>query len=182
MVFKDWKISTFNGALVASYFIPAWAIPAFRIVASPVHGLFYERANVAAGMYVSDYLQFGAVGIIRFAWLLALAKLTVVAFFVFFLAMVFRVPTRNRGAADEALTIALALGGLVSFVSMLLAAKIGEPMAMKLHATELLLMVSIGIVSVFEAPAARPVAVPATEPVAQDNPEPYKPASRARAA
>lgn len=161
MVFKNWKVSTFNGALLASYFIPAWAIPAAKIVISPVHGLFYERANIAAAMYVSDYLQFGAVATVRFAWLLALAKLTVVGFFAVFVAKILREPGRNQGAADEALGLALVLGGVVSFASMLLADKVGEPAALRLHATELLLMLSIGIVALVETPSAAPKQVPA---------------------
>lgn len=168
MVFKDWKISTFNGALLASYFIPTWAIPAAKIVISPVHGLFYERANVAAAMYVSDYLQFGAVATVRFAWLLALAKLTVVAFFAVFVAMILRVPTRNRGAADEALALALGLGSVVSFVSMLLAAKVGEPAALRLHATDLLMMLSIGIVALVETPSEAPKPARADSPAQAD--------------
>jgi hypothetical protein len=38
----NWRISTFNGALLAAYFIPAWTITAFNIILSPIHGL-YER-------------------------------------------------------------------------------------------------------------------------------------------
>ncbi len=149
MMFKDWKISTFNGVLMASYFIPAWAVPAIKIVISPVRGL-YERANMAPAMFVSDYLQFGALGTIRFAWLLALAKLTVVAFFSIFVVCALRAPTRNRGAADEALSLALVLGSVISFASMLFASKVGEVSALRLHATDLLLLLSIGIVMLVE--------------------------------
>jgi hypothetical protein len=166
-MFRDWKISTFNGALVAAYVIPTWAIPAIKIVISPVHGLFYERANVAAALFMSDYLQLSALATVRFAWLLALAKLTVVAFFAVFVALIVRVPTRNRGASAEALALAVALGSVVSFASMILAAKVGEPAALRLHATELLLLLSIAIVMLVETPraAARPVAH-AAEPAA----------------
>jgi hypothetical protein len=150
MLFKEWKISTFNGALMASYFIPAWAIPALKIVISPVHGLYYERANIAPAMFISDYLQFGPLATIRFAWMLALAKLTVVAFFAVFVVLTLKAPARNRGNGDEALALALILGGVVSFASMLLAAQVGEPTALRLHATDLLLMLSIGIVMLVE--------------------------------
>lgn len=160
---KDWKISTFNGVLIASYFIPAWAVPALRIVISPVSGLFYERSNVAPGMFVSDHLQFGVVAMVRFAWLLALAKLTVVAFFAVFLAYALRTQTRRRNAGDEALSIALSLAAVVSFASMLLASKVGEFAALRLHATETLLLLSIGIVMLVETakPATAPAKVPA---------------------
>jgi hypothetical protein len=147
--FKGWKISTFNGVLIAAYFIPAWALPALRIVQYPVRGL-YERANVAPAIFVSDYWQFGAVGMMRFAWLLALAKLTVVAFFAVFVLQVLREPRDQRGASDEALSLALILGGVISFVSMLLASHVGEVEALRLHATENLLLQSIGIVMLVE--------------------------------
>jgi hypothetical protein len=161
-MFKDWKISTFNGVLMASYFIPAWAIPALKIVISPVHGLFYERGNIASAMFVSDYLQLGAVGTVRFAWLLALAKLTVVAFFAVFTALTLLVPRRYRGASEEALSLALIAGSLVSFASMLFAVKVGEANALRLHATELLLLLSIGIVMLVETdlPQTTPVERP----------------------
>lgn len=167
---KDWKISTFNGVLIASYFIPAWAVPALRIVISPVSGLFYERANIAPAMFVSDHLQFSVLATIRFAWLLALAKLTVVAFFAVFLLCALRTPTRRRGAGDEALSIALVLATVVSFASMLLASKVGEPAALRLHGTETLLLLSLGIVMLVETarPATRHMQVPAgTFPQAQ---------------
>ena len=166
---KDWKISTFNGALVAAYVIPSWAIPAIKIVISPVHGLFYERANVAAALFMSDYLQLGALATVRFAWLLALAKLTVVAFFAVFVGLIVRAPTRNRGGSDEALGLAVALGSVVSFASMILASKVGEAAALRLHATELLLLLSIAIVMLVET--SRGVARPAVQSAGQGAPD-----------
>ena len=148
-MFKDWKIGTFQGALIASYFIPAWTMPVLQIVEYPVRGL-YQRANIAPAIFVSDYLQFGGLAMMRFAWLLALAKLTVVAFFAVFLVLALRDSTRNSGASNEALSLALILGGCISFASMLFAAKVGEPEALQLHATETLLLQSIGIVMLVE--------------------------------
>src|SRR5206468_266650 len=81
----NWRISTFNGALLAAYFIPTWTIVAFKIMISPIHG-FYERPNVSIAIFASDYLQLAATGTIRAAWLLALGRLTVVAFFAIFVA------------------------------------------------------------------------------------------------
>src|SRR3981081_4605370 len=56
-MFKDWKISSFNGVFVAPYLIPAWALPALEIVKFPVRGL-YARANISPAIFASDYLQF----------------------------------------------------------------------------------------------------------------------------
>ncbi|MGY3594722.1 hypothetical protein ACVIGB_002771 [Bradyrhizobium sp. USDA 4341] len=32
---SNWRISSFNGALLAAYFIPVWTIIAFSIMVSP---------------------------------------------------------------------------------------------------------------------------------------------------
>ena len=68
----NWRISTFNGALLAAYFIPAWTITAFNIIVSPIHGL-YERPNISLALFVSDHLQLSGVATVRVALLLALA-------------------------------------------------------------------------------------------------------------
>ena len=102
----NWRISSFNGALLAAYFIPTWTILAYRIMEAPIHS-FYERPNVAVAFFASDYLQFAATGMVRTAWLLALARMTVVAFFAIFLALLARPSIRRsgrlrRGARDRA--------------------------------------------------------------------------------
>ena len=83
----DWRISSFNGVLLAAYFIPTWAIVAFRIMISPIQGL-YERPNVSVALFISDHLQLAALTTVRFAWLLALGKLTVVGFFAIFVVLI----------------------------------------------------------------------------------------------
>lgn len=166
----NWRISSFNGALLASYFIPTWAIIAWRIVATPVRGLF-ERPNVSAAFYLGDHLQWAAGGLIRAAWLIALGRLTVVAFFAVFLVLLCRPKTRAAGA-NEALAIALGIGSVISFALMLMASKVGEAEALRLHATELLMMLGTAIVMAVERPAVVPaeVQVPA-EPIALPEPQ-----------
>ena len=148
----NWRISSFNGVLLAAYFIPTWTIVAFKIIMSPIHGL-YERPNVSVALFISDYLQLAAVNTVRFAWLLALGKLTVVAFFALFVVLITRAPIRKAGGCDEALGIALAIGSLISFASMVLASQVGETAALRLHATELLLLLGTAIVLAVERPA-----------------------------
>src|SRR3981189_2649631 len=114
---RDGRISSFNGALLAAYFIPTWTIVAFRIMISPIHGL-YERPNVSVALFISDYLQLAATTTVRAAWLLALGKLTVVAFFVVFLVFIARASVRKAGGCDEALGMALAIGSGVRFPRM----------------------------------------------------------------
>ncbi len=148
----NWRISSFNGALLAAYFIPTWTIVAFKIMVSPIHGL-YERPNISVALFISDHLQLAALNTVRFAWLLAFGKLTVVAFFALFVVLLTRASIRKTGGCDEALGIALGLGSLISFASMVLASQVGESAALRLHATELLLLLGTAIVLVIERPA-----------------------------
>jgi hypothetical protein len=147
----NWRISTFNGALLAAYFIPTWTIVACRIIVSPIHG-FYERPNISVALFVSDHLHLAAMSTIRVAWLLALGKLTVVAFFAIFVVFITRASIRRTGGCDEALAMALTIGSIISFVSMILASQVGETAALRLHATELLMLLGTAIVLLVERP------------------------------
>ena len=171
-MFRNWRIGSVNGALLAAYFIPAWTMVACNIMVAPVHGL-YERPSVAVALFLSDQLQMSGMSTVRAAWLLALGRLTVVAFFAIHLALLAIPRTRKTGASDEALSIALAIGSLISFASMVMASKVGEMAALRLHATELLLLLGAAIVLLIERPAEAPktLAVPETAPLAFDKAE-----------
>src|SRR5665647_169774 len=134
----NWRISSFNGVLLASYFIPTWTIIAFKIMISPIHGI-YEQPNISVALFISDHLQLAGLTMVRFAWLLALGRLTVVAFFVTFLVFITHASIRKTGGCDEALGMALAIGSVISFASMVMASQVGEAGALRLHATELML-------------------------------------------
>jgi hypothetical protein len=157
----NWRISTFNGALLAAYFIPTWTIVAFKIMISPIHG-FYERPNISVALFVSDHLQLAALTTVRFAWLLALGKLTVVAFFATFVVLITRAAIRKTGGCDEALALALTVGSIISFASMMMASQVGEILALRLHATELLMLLGTGIVLLVERPAEADVGIDAS--------------------
>jgi hypothetical protein len=159
-MFKNWRLSSFNGALLAAYFIPVWTVVSFRIMLSPVHGLF-ERPNVSIALFVSDTLQLSGMGTVRAAWLLALARLTVAAFFAIFLLLISFPRVRKAGGCDEALAIALGLGSLISFAGMVLASRAQEIEALRLHATELMMLLGTAIVLLVERPA--PNATPASD-------------------
>jgi len=149
----NWRISTFNGALLAAYFIPTWAIVAFKIMMSPIHGL-YERPNVAVALFISDHLQLAGMSMVRAAWLLALGRLIVVAFFALFVVQLFRPRIRLAGGCNEALSLALGIGSMISFAAMVMAAQVGETAALRLHATELLMLLGTAIVLAMERPIA----------------------------
>ena len=119
---------------------------------SPIHGL-YERPSISVALFVSDHLQLAAMTTVRFAWLLALGRMTVVAFFAIFLVFLSRPAIRKAGGCDEALGMALAIGSVISFASMVMASQVGETAALKLHATELLMLLGTAIVLLVERPA-----------------------------
>lgn len=154
----NWRIGSVNGVVLAAYFIPAWTLIAFNIMVAPVHGL-YERPSVAVALFISDQLQMSGMGTVRAAWLLALGRFIVVAFFAIFLALLSIPRVRKAGGSDEALGIALLIGSLMSFASMVMASKVGEMAALRLHATELLLLLTAAIVLVIERPAPAPKTV-----------------------
>jgi xanthine/uracil/vitamin C permease (AzgA family) len=146
---KDWRISTFNGVLLASYFIPSWTISAMKIWVSPIRGL-YDRSNIGPAMYVSDFVSLSALGTTRFAWMLALGKIMVAAFFMVFLLLIIREAIRKKGSVDEALGFALGLGAFISMASLIAASKVGELAALQLHASEALLLLGAAILLIIE--------------------------------
>jgi len=151
MSLNNWRISSFNGALLAAYFIPTWTIIAFRIMVSPIHS-FYERPNIAVALFVSDHLHLATTGTLRAAWLLALGRLTVAGFFAIFLVLLARPKIRKSGGCDEALSMALLIASVISFAGMLMASMAGETEALRLHATELLILLGNVVVLAIEGP------------------------------
>ena len=157
---RNWRISSISGILLAAYFIPTWAIIAWRIMISPVQGLF-ERPNVSVAFFITDHLQLASMSIVRIAWLLALSRVLVVAFFAIFVLFAVRALIRKTEDQKEPLAIALGIGSVISFASVILASKVGEIEALRMHATELLMMLGAVVVMVFDQPAR-----PEAEPVA----------------
>ncbi len=152
---NNWRITSLSGALLAAYFIPTWATVAYHIVVAPVRGL-YERPSVSIALFLSDHLQLASMTTMRFAWLLALGRLTVVAFFALFLLLALRAAIRKAGSGDEALAFALGIGSVISFASMIMASQVGELEALRLHASELLVMLGTVVLMLFDAPVREP--------------------------
>lgn len=163
---QNWRIGSINGVVLAAYLVPVWGLVAYNIMFAPVHAL-YDQPNISAALFVSDHLNVAGMNLVRLAWLLALARFAVIAFLALFLVLLCLPSTRRSGACDEALGMALGLGSLISFACMLMASQVGEPGALRLHATELLLMLGAAVVLVMERPARNPAAALATLPEAQ---------------
>ena len=148
----NWRISSFNGALLAAYFIPTWTILSFKIMVLPIRS-FFERPNVSVAFFASDYLHLTSIGMTRAAWMLTLSRMIVVAFFAVFVMLLTRPSVRKSGGSDEALAVALGLGSLICFAMMVMASLVHEPEAMRLHATEFLMLIGTAIVMLVERPA-----------------------------
>ena len=148
---RNWRISSISGALLAVYFIPVWTMIAFRIMISPIHAL-YERPNISFALFASDHLQLAGMATVRFAWLLALGRIIVVAFFALFLLFITRASIRRSGGCNEALGMALEIGIVISFAGVLMASQAGETAALRMHAAELLMMLGTAIVMLVEPP------------------------------
>jgi hypothetical protein len=116
---------------------------------------------VSVAFFITDHLQLASMSIVRIAWLLALSRVVVVAFFAIFVLFALRALIRKTEDQKEPLAIALAIGSVISFASVILASKVGEIEALRMHATELLTMLGAVVVMVFEQPAQ-----PKTEAVA----------------
>jgi hypothetical protein len=54
--------------------------------------------------------------------------------------------------------MALGIGGVISFASMMMASKVGEIAAMRLHITELLLLLGTAVLMAIEPPLRRAAA------------------------
>jgi len=152
---SNWRIGSINGALLAAYFIPVWGMISYDIMFAPVHAL-YEQANISAALFVSDHLQLAGMNLVRTAWLLALCRFAALAFLAVFLILLCWPSTRKNGGCDEALGMALGIGSLISFACMVMASQVGESGALRLHATELMLMLGAAVVLVLERPAPKP--------------------------
>jgi hypothetical protein len=148
---KNWRISSISGALLAVYFIPVWTMTAFSIMISPIHAL-YERPNISFALFASDHLELAGMATVRFAWLLALGRIIVVAFFALFLLFITRASIRKSGGSNEALGMALEIGIALSFAGVLMASLAGETAALRMHAAELLMMLGTAIVMLVEPP------------------------------
>ena len=148
---KNWRISSISGALLAVYFIPVWTMTAFSIMISPIHAL-YERPNISFALFASDHLELAGMATVRFAWLLALGRIIVVAFFALFLLFITRASIRKSGGCNEALGMALEIGVVLSFAGVLMASLAGETAALRMHAAELLMMLGTAIVMLVEPP------------------------------
>ena len=170
---EGWRIGTINGLLLAAYFVPTWSISALRVVIYPLHGI-YERSHVGPVRFINETFQLSMLGTMRFAWLFVLAKLVVAGAFLLFAVLTFRAREPDHSAGDEALALAVTIGGIISMAGVVAASLAGEADALRLHATEaLMLLGALGLLVVdshsygVQRRETTVVAEPILEPVAE---------------
>lgn len=169
----SWRVATGNAMLLALYLVPAWAWAAWQIWVSPIHGVF-ASANLGPAMFAANVLQLEPLDMVRFALLVALAKLTVVIFFMAFVVFSLSSLEHEREEGRELLHVGLTLAAIIAFVSTILAWRFGEAEALRLHATETLMILSAAIVVIADMPPAElvqdnePLEVAAPGPVPVD--------------
>ena len=67
---------------------------------------------------------------------------------------IIRVAIRRKGSCDEALGFALGIGAFLSMASLIAASKVGELAALRLHASESLLLIGAAIILVIDTEPA----------------------------
>ena len=156
----SWRVATANAMLLACYLVPAWAWSVWKIWVAPMHGLF-DDANLGAAIFATNILQLAPPDVVRFAMLIALLKFTVVVFFLAFVVFSLSSLEHEREEGRDLLHVGLTLASVISFVSTLLAWRFGEAEALRLHATETLMILSAAIVVIVDVPRSPAAEVPA---------------------
>jgi hypothetical protein len=170
---QGWRIATINGLLLAAYFVPAWMISIVRTAIYPLHGI-YERSHVGPVRFINETFQLSMLGTMRFAWLFVLAKLVVAGALLLFTVLTFRAKEPDHSAGDEALALAVTIGCVISMGGAVAAQLVGEVDALRLHATEALMMLgALGLLVVDShsygvprreiAPVSEPILAPVAE-------------------
>jgi hypothetical protein len=165
------RLGAANAALIALYFVPVWGAEAVRALTSPFYG-FDDPMHAAAASYVRGVFDFGLPGLLRASIVLATIKLIAAAAFLACVIDFARALLVRREVDRVTLETALALAGGGVLLLALPILGTGDGGLIRLHATELLLVVgAITVLSVerhVEERAARPP--PAAEPGAAGRP------------
>ena len=137
---QGWRITTINGLLLALYFVPAWTAAAFKIVVFPIRGI-YERANIGPALYRQRHLsavdaRHGTLRLaagareVRGRRLLPAVRGADVA----------SAAAASAAAAMRRSALRFCSAASLSVASMLAASPVGEAAAVRLHATESLML------------------------------------------
>ena len=143
------RLGAVNFALVAIYFVPAWGVDALRVLRSPFAG-FEDRAHAAAASAIRHVFDLGLEGLLRTSNLLAGTKLVVTAGFVAYLIEFSRALVMGREPNRETTDIVLLAAAVSVVLWSVPALSLDDVGLIRLHATQLLLIVSAVVVITIE--------------------------------
>jgi hypothetical protein len=131
-------LGSVNLALVSLYFFPVWGREAIRALISPLHGLEH-RVHAAATIYVGELFNFGFSGLALTSGVLAGIKLVIAAAFAMYAIEFVRSWVMGRDTDPETTDVALILAA-VGIAVFVLPAALGDPILLRLAATQTLLV------------------------------------------
>jgi hypothetical protein len=143
------RLGLVNLALVSLYFIPVWGHEALRALISP-YGGFENAAQAAAASYFREVLNLGLSGLMRASEILAVVKLVIAAAFTAYLIELARALLRRREPNQETVDIALVFALVAIPFWLVPTLTLDDPAALRLQATQFLLLMSAAIVIVVE--------------------------------
>lgn len=156
------RLGMVNLALVSLYFVPVWGHDAFRALVSP-YGGFENPAQTAAATYFRELFDLGLAGLIRTGEILAVIKLVIAAAFVAYLIEFCRALVRGREANRETVDVVLVLALLAIPLWLAPAFTLGDAAALRLQATQFLLLMSAAVVIMIDRAAESAIVPPANQ-------------------
>jgi len=155
------RLGLVNLTLVSLYFVPTWGHDAFRALISP-YGGFENPAQTAAAAYFREMLDLGLTGLIRTSEILAVIKLIIAAGFTAYLIDFARALARRHEPNRETVDVVLVLALLAIPFWLVPSLTLGDPAALRLQATQFLLLMSAAIVIMVER-SVEPATTPQIE-------------------
>jgi hypothetical protein len=143
------RLGAVNAAIVALYFAPVWGGDGLRALISPFHG-FDDRVHAVAASYLREMLDLGLTGLMHTSSVLAGLKFVIaigfLAYFIDFARALVVGRDVNRETLDVVLVFAVATLMLWAWPAL----GSGEPVLIRLHATQFLLLSGAMIVILIE--------------------------------
>ena len=135
------RLGAVNAALVSVYFAPVWAGEGLRALSSPFYG-FEDRIHASAAAYYRALLDLGLNGLLHASTALATAKFVIAIGFLAYLIDFARAVVVGRDVNRETLDTVLLLAVVALMFWIWPALASADPVLVRLHATQFLLLVS----------------------------------------
>jgi hypothetical protein len=133
------RLGSVNLALLSLYFFPLWGRGAYRALVSPYYAL-EDRARTAAAIYLRQLFDLAPGSLVTIAHVLAGIKLVVAAAFACYLIEFTRSLVMRREVDRDTTDVVLILAVVGVALSALSALALGDAAAMRLAATQTLMI------------------------------------------